>query len=616
MYTAIQPNSSDCANGDARRVSTGTTRILRERMSVSTSRSAGTSNTSRRHSRVVSSSIGNVGIAARDFEQVGGALALLPQRRALARAAGGGAAARAPRSRGSATRTATCSAARPTSSSSISSGSGRSRSSGDVVDRFGQAQDDAVVAPQHLHRQIGAGEPFLDRERPRRVHARAERREDADAPVADLVGEALDHDRAVVGDRAGRLGLLVEVQAQVRRRRARRGRRRAAAPPALRAVEAAQLAHDAAERAAELERPARAVALPERRLGGLARRGRDDDAVDGDLLDAPRRRAEHEALADAALVHHLLVELADAPAVGQEHAEEAAVGDRAAALHRDRCAPSRATDATFDAVPHDARSQTGEPIGRIAAREHVERLAERVVGEVGEVRAPAHERVQVVDAPLVDRARGDDLLREHVERVARVAHLLDEALAHAPHDDRGLEQVAAVLREDLAGARLADLVPGPADALDATRDRTGRLDEHDEVDGAHVDAELEAGRGDDAAQPALLQLGLDLHALLARQRPVVRAHELLARELVEARREPFGEPARVAEHDRGAVRADQLEDARVHVRPDAAVRLGIVEAERAAVAPDAAECAPGSPCRRRGRSPRRRATCATRRRRS
>ena len=40
------------------------------------------------------------------------------------------------------------------------------------------------------------------RHRPRRVHAPAERREDADAPVADLVAEALDHDRPVGGDDA------------------------------------------------------------------------------------------------------------------------------------------------------------------------------------------------------------------------------------------------------------------------------------------------------------------------------------------------------------------------------------------------------------------------------
>ena len=41
-----------------------------------------------------------------------------------------------------------------------------------------------------------------ERHRPRRVHARAERRQDADAPVADLVAEALDDDRAVGRDDA------------------------------------------------------------------------------------------------------------------------------------------------------------------------------------------------------------------------------------------------------------------------------------------------------------------------------------------------------------------------------------------------------------------------------
>ena len=41
------------------------------------------------------------------------------------------------------------------------------------------------------------------------------------------------------------------------------------------------------------------------------------------------RRAEQERLARARLVDHLLVELADAAAVGQRDGEQAAVGDRA-----------------------------------------------------------------------------------------------------------------------------------------------------------------------------------------------------------------------------------------------------------------------------------------------
>ena len=48
-----------------------------------------------------------------------------------------------------------------------------------------------------------------------------------------------------------------------------------------------------------------------------------------------------------------------------------------------------------------------------------------------------------------------------------------------------------MLGEDPAPAGLADLVAGPADALEAPADRAGRLDLDDEVDRAHVDAQLE-----------------------------------------------------------------------------------------------------------------------------
>jgi hypothetical protein len=56
-------------------------------------------------------------------------------------------------------------------------------------------------------------------------------------------------------------------------------------------------------------------------------------------------------------------------------------------------------------------------------------------------------------------------LREHVERVARVARGFDEPALHAVDDGRGLDEVAAMLGEELAAARFADLVPGAAHAL-------------------------------------------------------------------------------------------------------------------------------------------------------
>ena len=110
--------------------------------------------------------------------------------------------------------------------------------------------------------------------------------------------------------------------------------------------------------------------------------------------------------------------------------------------------------------------------------------------------------------------------------------------------------------------------PGAADALQPARDRLRRLDLHDEVDRAHVDAELERRRRDEARDPPRLQVFLDLHALLARQRAVMRARDLFLRELVQPQREPLGEPAVVDEDDRRAVLAHELEQRRIDRRPD------------------------------------------------
>ena len=112
------------------------------------------------------------------------------------------------------------------------------------------------------------------------------------------------------------------------------------------------------------------------------------------------------------------------------------------------------------------------------------------------------------------------------------------------------------------------LVAGAADPLEPARDRLRRLDLDHEVDGAHVDAELERRRGDEARDPARLQVFLDQHPLLARQAAVVGARDFALGELVQAEREPLGEPAVVDEHDRRAVRLDQAQELGVHRGPD------------------------------------------------
>ena len=337
-----------------------------------------------------------------------------------------------------------------------------------------------------------------------------------------------------------------------------------------------QLARRRADLLAELVGPADALALPERHRPGHAGRRRHEHAVAGDLLDPPRRGAEQERLAGAGLVDHLLVELADpAAAVDEEDAEQAAVGDRARVRDRELAhAVARAHQAA-GAIPDDARAQLGELVRRVTAREHVEHVLELRAREVAERIGALDERVQIVDAQLLVDGDRDDLLREHVERVARDHRLLDRAFAHRARDDRRLEQVGAELREDATLRDGAELVPGAADALQAARDRLRRLDLDHEVDRAHVDAELEARGRDEARDAPGLQVLLDELALLARERAVVRARDLLLRELVQPQREPLGEPAVVDEDDRRAMLANELQDLGIDRRPDRArVALG------------------------------------------
>ena len=78
-----------------------------------------------------------------------------------------------------------------------------------------------------------------------------------------------------------------------------------------------------------------------------------------------------------------------------------------------------------------------------------------------------------------------------------------------------------MLGEEHAAGHLADLVAGAADPLQGAGHARRRLDLDDQVDRAHVDAELEAAGGDHAGQPAALEVVLDQRALLLGDRAVV-----------------------------------------------------------------------------------------------
>ena len=162
----------------------------------------------------------------------------------------------------------------------------------------------------------------------------------------------------------------------------------------------------------------------------------------------------------------------------------------------------------------------------------------------------------------------DDLLREDVERIARIARRFHLPVVHRARDGRARDEIAAELRKDDAFADRARLVPGAADPLQPAGDRRRRLDLDDEIDRAHVDAELERGRRDERLDASGLEQILDLAAGVAGQRAVMRPDQRLARQLVERAGQPLRQPPAVHEQQRGLVRANQLQQARVNRRPD------------------------------------------------
>jgi hypothetical protein len=206
---------------------------------------------------------------------------------------------------------------------------------------------------------------------------------------------------------------------------------------------------------------------------------------------------------------------------------EAAVRDRARVRDGELERAAAGADRVRHTVPDDPRPQLGELLRRVAPVEHVEDVVEQLPRQLGE-RVSAPDRfVELRDLELVaGRGHRDDLLGQHVERIARDDGRLDVPVAHPLGHHRALEEVGPELREDAPARDLAYPVPGAADPLKPGGDRLGRLDLDHEVDRAHVDAEFERGRGHEAGQLARLEQVLDHQPFLTRQRAVMGARHV------------------------------------------------------------------------------------------
>ncbi len=170
--------------------------------------------------------------------------------------------------------------------------------------------------------------------------------------------------------------------------------------------------------------------------------------------------------------------------------------------------------------------------------------------------------------PIPRRHLGHDLLRQHVERPVGDCKPIKFPATNAVHEGRAFNEVVAGewKQPPLRGA--TDRMAGAADALQEACDRARRTELADEIDVSDVDAEFERSGGDEGFQLAVLEPLLCREPLLLRHAAVMRGDRAVGDPFRQFMGDALRHAAGVDEHERGAVRLDQIDQAIVDLLPD------------------------------------------------
>ena len=432
-----------------------------------------------------------------------------------------------------------------------------------------QREQYAFVGRRSLQLEVErAAEALAQRQPEGAVLPRAERRVDDHLHPTSLVEEPLGDQRALRRERAQRGLARRQVAHDLFRAFRRNAALRNQPRHGLRRVGQKRLQLFAQRRhfQRQLRRAPRRLSVPERHRGRRAVRILHPHAASLDAPDAPALVAEQEDVAGHALDGPVLVHLPDGDAFRLGHHRVLRrLRDRAA--RRDRRDPRPAP--RFEHLVHAVAVQprplraTGPP--RHALGVHLDERVELRTRQVAIRPGPLDQLVRGVLGEIFARRHRYQLLREHVARPLGNPRDLEGAGPHPAHQGRALDQLIARDRKEATLGNPAPMVRGAPDALQRDREAARRLELDDEVDRAHVDAELERGRGHRAADISALQLLLGREPHRPRQRAVVRHHLVLAQPLPERVRNPLHLTPRVGEDERGLVLPDQLRDAVVHL---------------------------------------------------
>src|SRR6267143_1454113 len=143
----------------------------------------------------------------------------------------------------------------------------------------------------------------------------------------------------------------------------------------------------------------------------------------------------------------------------------------------------------------------------------------------------AEQREKLVLLPFPRRDFGDDLLRQHVERLFRDRQPVELAAMDALEQCGALDQLVARQWEEAALGCPVDRVPRAAHPLQEGCDRAWRAELTDQIDLADVDAELERGGCHQRLQLTALETLLGVEPLLLGEAAVMRGHLIAAQAL-------------------------------------------------------------------------------------
>ena len=294
----------------------------------------------------------------------------------------------------------------------------------------------------------------------------------------------------------------------------------------------------------------------------------DPDGAAFDAQDAVGRVAELEDVAGHALDRPILVDAADDLVFGlQQYLIVGGVGDRTARGQRRQPRAAPAAQHMVYGVVMDQRAAPAAA-GAEAFGQHADDRGKILARQCAIGPSAAEQREEVVLAPFPRCHFGDDLLRQHVERLFGNRQPIELAAIDAVEQCRAFDQLVARQREEAALGRAVDRMARAAHPLQEGRDRARRTELTDQIDIADIDAELERGGRHQSFQLTVLETLFGVEPLLLGEAAMVCGQLIGAEALGKLAGHPLDQPARVDEDQGRPMRLDQLGQSVIDLLPD------------------------------------------------